>query len=118
MMNMIFSNSTTFVSTNISLIECIVLHHLINKFFRLAPYLYELVIDSLGYLLEVAKMQGKIKGICLLDCSKMVKNEFSDYYFLSISVDQRSVKATSHCLDLLCVSLGVVGCGKTLDSAF
>jgi hypothetical protein len=44
----------------------------------LAPYLYALTVDDLGYLLEVARIQGQVRGILLPDGSKMINNHFGD----------------------------------------
>jgi hypothetical protein len=40
------------------------------------PYLYVLIVDALGYLLEFAYLQGWLLGMSFLDGSKMVNNHF------------------------------------------
>ena len=78
MVSTLFSNVETFVSTNKSFPPCISLNRSIRQGFPLAPYLYVLTVDALGYFLEEACIVGQIRGIMLLDGSKMVNNHFAD----------------------------------------
>jgi hypothetical protein len=78
MVNTLFSNASTFVSMNSTLTGCIPLHCSIRQMCPLGPYLYVLATDTLEYLSESARMQGRIRGISLLNGSKMINNHFTN----------------------------------------
>ena len=62
MVNTLFSCTSSFVSMSNSLSRHIHLHRSIRQGCPLAPYLYALTVDALGYLLEATLHQGKIRG--------------------------------------------------------
>jgi hypothetical protein len=65
MINTMFSCTSTFVSMNNYLSPCIDLHGSIRQGYALAPYLYVLIVDALGYLLESIHSQGPLRGLYL-----------------------------------------------------
>jgi hypothetical protein len=54
------------------------LHHSIRQGCPLAPYLYVLALDALGYSLEANKMQGRIYDMSLPGALEMVNKHFVD----------------------------------------
>jgi hypothetical protein len=56
MVNALIFNVYAFVYVNGVFQDKIMLHKLIRQGCALAPYLYVLVVDALGYLLEVARI--------------------------------------------------------------
>lgn len=78
MVSTLFSNVATFVSANKGFPPQISLNRSIRMGCPLAPYLYFLTVDALGYLLEEACIVGQIRGIMLPDGSKMVNNHFAN----------------------------------------
>jgi hypothetical protein len=65
MINTLFTCASAFVSVNNVLSPCIHLHRSIRQGCPLAPYLYVLTVDALGYLLEATHLQGQLRGISL-----------------------------------------------------
>lgn len=63
MVNIILTNALTFVSVNKSLSPWIVLHWSICQGCPLAPYLYVLTMNALGYLLEVTRIARQVQSI-------------------------------------------------------
>ena len=61
----LFFNVVTFVSTNKAFPPRISLNRSIKRGCPLAPYLYVLTVDALGYFLEEACIVGEIRGIML-----------------------------------------------------
>ena len=72
------TNSSTFISINRVLSPWTSLHCPMHQGCPLAPYLYVLTTNALGYLLEASHIAGWIHGILLLHGSKMVSNHFVD----------------------------------------
>lgn len=108
MVNTPFSNASTFVSIHNSLSPRILLHRSIRQGCPLALDLYVLTIDALGSLLEVARLQGQLRGISLPDGFEMVHSHFAYDSILSVRADQDSVDGTLTCLDLFCAASGAV----------
>jgi hypothetical protein len=81
--NTLFSNVSTLVYVNNTLTIHIPMHRSIRQGYPLAPSLYVLVVDAPRYLLESARIQGRIEGISLSNRSKMVNNDFVDDSFLN-----------------------------------
>jgi hypothetical protein len=65
MVNTLFACAFDFVLVNNLLSTCICIHRSMRKECPLAPYLYVLTVDSLGYLLEATCLQGWLKVISL-----------------------------------------------------
>ena len=59
----LFSYAFAFVSINNTLSPHIHLHKSIKQGCPLAPYLYVLNVDALGYLLETTNQQAHIRGV-------------------------------------------------------
>lgn len=64
----------------------------------MAPYLYVLTANALGYSLEATCISSQIHGILLLDGSEMVNNHFADDYLLSIRAEKASIDGPLACL--------------------
>ena len=77
----LFSCSSSFFSVNNSLSLSIHIHRLIRSGCPLAPYLYVLTANALGYLLEATLHQGKIRRVSLLRENEMVNNHFIYVYY-------------------------------------
>lgn len=60
------------------------MHHNIHQRCPLAPHMYVLTIDALGYSLEASHFSRHILGIRLLDGLVMVNNYFIEDSLLSI----------------------------------
>lgn len=115
MVNTLFTNASTFVSINNSLSSWISLHRSIQQGCPLAPYLYVLTIDALGYLLEVARIQGKVQNICLPNGSKMVNNHFANHSLLLVSVERCSMNGALAWLNTFYPTLGFVVSNRKTD---
>ena len=66
----------------------------------MAPYLYILIFNALGYLLENACVHSQIKGIILLDAFEMVNNHFVDGSLLYLRDDQDVIANAKDCLSI------------------
>lgn len=106
MVHTLFSNTSAFVSMNSTMTNHIPPYCSIRQGCPLAPHLYVLVVDALGYSLESARIQERIQGISLLDESEMMNNHFVDDSLLSLPLDQNSMDATRSCLDIFCSAFG------------
>jgi len=53
--------------------------------------LYVFIVEAFGYLLEVARIQGKVWSILLLDGLDMVNNHFVDDSLLFVRAEQSSL---------------------------
>jgi len=104
MVNTLFSNASALALVNNSFSLRISLHRSSHQGCPLAPYLYVLAADALGYLLEVARIQGQVKGIRLTDNSEMVNNHFVDDSLLSVNAEQGSVEGAISCLNTFCTA--------------
>ena len=78
MVNTLFSWASSFVSMNNSLSPHIHLHRLIRQGHPLSLYLYVLIVDALGYLLEASLHKGKNTRVSLPRGKDMVNNNFVD----------------------------------------
>ena len=108
MINTLFYSTSTFgVVVNNTLSPCIPLHHAIREGFPLAPHLYVVIMDDLGYLLETSQVQGHIQGVILPYSSKMTNNHFAYDYMLSLHVNQEVVATTRYCVSLFFQLLGI-----------
>jgi hypothetical protein len=76
-----------YLFVNNLLSPCILLHQSICHGCPLAPYLYILIVDALGYQLDVACIQGLVCSILFPNWSKMVKNYFVDDSLHFVQVD-------------------------------
>ena len=63
--SILFSNASTMIMTNGILFEPMNLQRLIQQGFPLLPFLYVLVVDALGYLVEAKAITHHIQGIQL-----------------------------------------------------
>ena len=65
-------------------------------------------MDVLDHLFEVAGIQGKVKDIVRPDGSHMLKNNFANGSFISMSVKQSLVDGAHTCLHIFGSTLDVV----------
>nr|QHR88371.1 hypothetical protein Q903MT_gene2384 [Picea sitchensis] len=75
MVNTLFSCASAFFSVNNSLYPHILLHWSIRQGCPLAPHLYVLTADALGYLLEAAHMQRQLRGVSLPDDKELTRQK-------------------------------------------
>jgi len=108
MINTRFTCAYAFVSVNNVLSTRIHLDRSIRKGCPLAPYLYVLMDDALGYLLETTHLQGRLKGIYLPMGEEMIKNHFAYDSLFSVSIDQKSISTARDCLVVFCEASGAI----------
>jgi hypothetical protein len=79
MVNTLFTNAFAFVSINNALSPWILLHRSIRQGCPSAPYLYVLMVDALGYLLESTRIARKVpRHSAVGNGFEMVNNHFVD----------------------------------------
>jgi len=89
-------SSLVMVQVNGHLSNTTVLQRSIRQGFSLAPFLYIIAADTLGNLLQGARIQGQIKGISLPRGQEMLNIHFADDFVLSPKLTQSSVEVLSN----------------------
>jgi hypothetical protein len=104
----LFSCSSSFVSVNNFLSLCIHIYRLIRLRSPLAPYLYVLTANALGYLLEATLHQGKIRRVSFLRENEMVNNHFIYVSIISMTIQRKYFSTSMYCLIFFTRHLGLL----------
>ena len=108
MVNTLFSCTSSFVSMSNSLSRHIHLHRSIRQGCPLAPYLYVLTANALGYLLEATLHQGKIRRVSFLRENEMVNNHFIYVSIISMTIQRKYFSTSMYCLIFFTRHLGLL----------
>ena len=105
----LLGNARTLVSLNGTLTPSIILKRSIRQGCPLAPLLFVIVADALGWLVQDAMVKGDIKGIHIEGNPKdLCLQQFVDDTNALIHNDPTSVDSFLACLDVFCSASGSV----------
>ena len=103
----LFGNAKTFVALNGQLSPSISLMRSIRQGCPLAPLLFVMVADALGWLVQDAIQQGQIQGVAIPGIEKdLCLQQFADDTNSFIHNDSVSVSSFMNCLDTFCQASG------------
>lgn len=105
----LFGNDRTFVALNGKLSPAILLRRSIIQGCPLAPLLFVIVADALGWLVQDAISSGTIKGISILGNDKdLCLQQFVDDTNSFVHNDPCYVNSFMSCLEVFCSASGSV----------